>query len=85
MRKMTGQMPFACEYVRADFSGGYNRGMEEYFDEIILLVACAAVSLCFADANHVVIGILLSISLGVAEGTSTSGSSTSTAAATRER
>lgn len=63
MRKMTGQMPFACEYVRADFSGGYNRGMEEYFDEIILLVACAAVSLCFADANHVVIGILLSISL----------------------
>lgn len=63
MRKMTGQMPFACEYVRADFSGGYNRGMEEYFDEIILLVACAAVSLCFADANHVVIGILLSVSL----------------------
>ena len=37
---MTGQIPFACEYVRADFSGGYNRGMEEYFDEIILLVAC---------------------------------------------
>lgn len=37
--------------------------MEEYFDEIILIVACAAVSFCFADANHVVIGILLSISL----------------------
>lgn len=37
--------------------------MEEYFDEIILIVACAAMSLCFADANHVVIGILLSVSL----------------------
>ena len=56
-------MSAAFEYVHEGFPGGYNRGMEEYFDEIILLVACAAVSLCFADANHVVIGILLSVSL----------------------
>ena len=49
--------------VRAGFPGGYNRGLEEYFDEIILTVACAAMSLCFADANHMVIGILLSVSL----------------------
>lgn len=63
MGKSAGQMPFTCEHVCVGFSGGYNRGMEEYFDEIILIVACTAVSFCFVDANHVVIGILLSISL----------------------
>ena len=63
MGKSAGQVPFTCEHVCVGFSGGYNRGMEEYFDEIILIVACTAVSFCFVDANHVVIGILLSISL----------------------
>lgn len=37
--------------------------MEEYVDEIILLIACVAASLLFADANLIIVGVLLSISL----------------------
>ena len=37
--------------------------MEEYVDEIILLVTCVAASLLFADANLIVVGVLFSISL----------------------
>ncbi len=47
----------------ASSSGRYNHGMEEYVDEIILLVACVAASVLFADANLIVVGVLLSISL----------------------
>lgn len=37
--------------------------MEEYVDEIILLAACVAISLLLGEANLVVVGLLLSISL----------------------
>lgn len=44
-------------------SGRYNHGMEEYVDEITLLAVCVAASVLFADANLIVVGVLLSISL----------------------
>ena len=37
--------------------------MEEYVDEIILMAACVVVSLLVADANLVVVGLLLSVAL----------------------
>ena len=37
--------------------------MEEYVDEIILMAACVATSLLVADANLVIVGLLLSVAL----------------------